>query len=400
MARPFPPPLPPLSPLSPLSPPPPPPSLLGRRAQGMAVTEEGSPAPSSSFRQRAQGMAAAGEGSPAPSSSSRQRVAASLSQALGGRRRSMMEELTLLKGQRPPKPELLATLIELAARRIRQSGNKDKHSQSPSAVPRSSAPGSNTSRFRSELPSRPQKLSTHSVGMLAEIERMIQETRGLVEDLGSLQTSLKLWSGSLAVRIHRLVVKGMSRRLKMTPSAAEATLMVDEFVKDEEDRASNRSANERDLITEATLMVDDFVQEEEDRDSDHQARDLVAEATLTFDDFVKDEEADGDKDLPPSPTTLPIGGQVSNEDSSRVVSRSQQLQSRSGLISRGQGPAGSSRSALRSRGWSRLVDTIALSPGGVQLQDGPDSDQGGVLEMPRTPEDFGKLLKDAGFNEH
>ena len=74
--------------------------------------------------------------------------------------------------------------------------------------------------------------------------------------------------------------------------------------------------------------------------------------------------------------------------------------SRSKMASRGAPSSAADRGILRSRGWSRLVSSIAHSPGGIPAagSGGSRGGQGSSLEVPRTPKDFDQLLRDAGLN--
>ena len=336
--------------------------------------------------------------------SSSPRVAASVGPADGSSMRPggllSPHSKSQMDSKRASTPDLLSTLMELTMRetgRQSSSGGDRSPVSPPIRMTQASAPGSNTSRLRSELLHKkpvtvlPLKKPITPSQLLANIERMIHETCGMVTGLKSLQSSLKVWSEMLASLIHQAIVQGgMSSRFKVTPSAAEATLIIDDFVKGEEDRGSNQPDGD------LTRMVDDFVKAEEDRVSSQSARGLTPEAArLMVDEFVRGEALDDQDQAPPSPSSRPAAAQLDEGGLEKPFSSPPAPPSQGTSRMRpSRGQVDSSRSVLRSRGWSRLVDTIAQSPGGVQDESAAD----GGLEIPRTPEDFDKLLKDAGLD--
>ena len=305
--------------------------------------------------------------------------------------------------KRATTPELLITLIELAQQKPREFVGSHA---SPSIRSRKALKICNNSLgFKSAtgLPRLP------SCQILVKVERMIAETRSLVDGLRAQQSMIVIWIQMTLTAMEQVRSGRLVRKVRLAPSAAEATLIVDDFIHEE-----TLAIEEESFMIREELNQGESNPLSAQENAPQEPADDVAEAHDMFDNFVL---GGGMAVQPQSTSSLhqaatkpkPQVTQEANQNdshqakplipsSSRLVSFSHsKAQIRTGT-SQGVAPS-ADRGILKSRGWSRMVASIAHSPGGIP--DGSTSReglQGGSLEMPRTPEDFDRLLKDAGLN--
>ena len=242
--------------------------------------------------------------------------------------------------------------------------------------------------------------------MIAKIEQMMAETRSLLDGQKAQQSMIYVWIEMLVAAMDQVKTHRLSRGVKITPSAAEATLIFDEFVQEEsnqdeggcEPQAVTRAPEPVYDVAEATEVFDAFVASEMVRDEGTPA---VLEASSPSSPLATN---DGPGEKPPAQDQagsldgLPLS-QAPTPVSSAPAPPSRG-NNRTGMTSRGAPSFATDRGILRSRGWSKLVSSIAHSPGGIPAagSGGSRGGQGSSLEVPRTPEDFDQLLKDAGLN--